>query len=595
MYPTYYEYIVMSRLAYQHEKLPADYEENIKYLSDLGWTSQEITPGSEVSGYVGIIFTHIGKKQCVIAHAGTMPERSATLRADAEGIVGRKPDPLLLDALTLPQKQREEVQRLLSEGYTLSFTGHSLGGFLAELSVYACLRRWGLSSPEVSAVTFDSPGSIEVMEYWQSDISAEKIDLSRLNIIGFLSSPNLVNTFYRHPGSVYRLVQPVKNEKGKKQAGVLGFKKYLLDSHDLPTMMELFDKGTGLPKEKVCFAMKNWPLADYQELFDLKNRPIFGSLDWSIRKSLEMMSNLANTFVNALLWKSRKPHAIVTLFGGGKLNSLQMLLESQDDYHPKFDIHTQEGLKAVIETGYEIQEPNDSLTHTLARHHFPETFLEFAKIHMANKDLEFYKDYLVDRGLETHINNLGTFRIDDKYVHCDEGIIHLKNSWLQMCQVHQTLLPHFKESYEAAKTEQLSKDKQKLNEHMEEMSKIQKRLDISTTENKQRYQQELSRLEDEQKALKKNIRQLETTILDDTHVRIYTEDCAVTTGTYGKSEAYYTGAADEINKLRNAPLSAPPAGYGIFCKRGSLSSGEHGTAVTRINLTSSEGMPQKQG
>lgn len=46
--------------------------------------------------------------------------------------------------------------------YSLSITGHSLGAYLAELSVYYCLYDFDYCN--VRGVTFDGPGSYEMMK-----------------------------------------------------------------------------------------------------------------------------------------------------------------------------------------------------------------------------------------------------------------------------------------------------------------------------------------------------------------------------------------------------------------------------------------------
>jgi hypothetical protein len=46
--------------------------------------------------------------------------------------------------------------------YKLSITGHSLGAYLAELSIYYC--HMDLNFKNVKGVTFDGPGSLDMMK-----------------------------------------------------------------------------------------------------------------------------------------------------------------------------------------------------------------------------------------------------------------------------------------------------------------------------------------------------------------------------------------------------------------------------------------------
>ena len=54
------------------------------------------------------------------------------------------------------------VNEAKSRNYTLTITGHSLGAYLAELSVYYCHADIGYRN--VKGVTFDGPGSREMMK-----------------------------------------------------------------------------------------------------------------------------------------------------------------------------------------------------------------------------------------------------------------------------------------------------------------------------------------------------------------------------------------------------------------------------------------------
>ena len=79
-----------------------------------------------------------------------------------------------------------------SENAKVSFTGHSLGAILAELT--AAKYR----SP---AVTFDSPGSEDLMNEFTTDDK----EYANEHIIMYNAAPNLVNTLAEHMGVVYRV------------------------------------------------------------------------------------------------------------------------------------------------------------------------------------------------------------------------------------------------------------------------------------------------------------------------------------------------------------------------------------------------------
>lgn len=584
IYPSYYEYIVMSRLAYQHENSPPDKINNIRYLEDLGWSLHGMFPGSQASGYIGIIFVHERRKQCVLAHAGTLPERFSTLRADANGIVRGQPDPLIMDAILLPKRQREQVTALLSEGYYLSFTGHSLGGFLAEMSVYACLRGWGLTNAWVGAVTFDSPGSIEVMELWQSDIPGERIDLSNLNVVSFLSSPNLVNTCHQHPGTVYRLLLTIEENKTKGHVGYQGFANYLLDSHDLLAMMALFDAETGLPRPNTCIAMKNWPLADYEELFALKDSPVSRTLNLVIQQSVQAVWSIMSVAINRIQGKARERHSIVTLFGGNGINKLEQFLQSQANYHPQFDATTKEGLTAIIGTGYEVQPISYPLDQALSIWHFPKELLKFAVLHAANKDLAFYQDYLIDNDLSSIADGISSFKIDAHKIIVSESdsIFMLRNQWLTVWHRKKEIINNFKESYEAEKIEQLADNKEKLETCEAEIEKFRIRLkNAETTQTKatERYQQSIKKLELDKKELEQRIKILEEASQSNLELSIINLLGSVTTvpGATAITENDGISASDFVDIIKAAPILN---NHGIYNVGGSVAVASGSTSKT---------------
>jgi hypothetical protein len=87
--------------------------------------------------------------------------------------------------------------------YFLSFTGYSYGALYAEQSVLLS-RKLKPELINIQAITFDSPGSLELMAYVCRDfnLSTTLNDLKSLNIVTYLSSPNFVNSFGTHVGQI---------------------------------------------------------------------------------------------------------------------------------------------------------------------------------------------------------------------------------------------------------------------------------------------------------------------------------------------------------------------------------------------------------
>ncbi len=85
-----------------------------------------------------------------------------------------------------------------SEHYKFKIIGHSLGGTMAEL----CAARLG-----VECITFESPGSLNIMQQFSNLYPKKNYDLIR----SYLSAPNPINTLNTHPGHIYRMHLPHTN------------------------------------------------------------------------------------------------------------------------------------------------------------------------------------------------------------------------------------------------------------------------------------------------------------------------------------------------------------------------------------------------
>ena len=413
--PSYYEYASMSDYAYLDLEKEAEKKQSLRSKLDEDWEIIENPEGKLESGYVGAIFIHHTRKQIVIAHAGTLPSRVKTLLADTRGVVNKGADPLVLGALMQSQgKEQASLKELVEkEGYHLSFTGHSLGGFLAEMSVYACHRGFGLHYPEASAVVFDSPGSLEVIQVWESHNPLHQIGVKKLNIISFLSSPNLVNTAHSHPGTIYRLIRDIP----------LGtFESYLLASHDRKALFALFNSETGYPEDDSWIEMEDWPLADYEELLSLKDHPVSHTLDLVVTKPVQLVSGLTGK-VWGLLTRSPSKVSLTRLFGGKEPRNLWELLNSkqQKNYHLVFDTSTSEGLKDAIQTHYFVKNSvSTPLAQRLPLVNFSPLVLAFLEFHEQHQNRPFYKDYVKNSELAEQIKTLPAYHVDK-----EKGYIHL--------------------------------------------------------------------------------------------------------------------------------------------------------------------------
>lgn len=188
--------------------------------------------------------------------------------------------------------------KISRNGYSLSFTGHSLGAFLAELSVYFSTVM--LDYCNVHAVTFESPGSLQSMKsicWHPSQLISQKnetdetfdekddtdgknskistslqmISLStschslqslspadfshvikRLDIISYVCYPNIINICNEHVGTLYAINICMDGHK-------IGWPHRLFSSHSIQGIVEWFQKFTAGNQRCVRLYMADWP------------------------------------------------------------------------------------------------------------------------------------------------------------------------------------------------------------------------------------------------------------------------------------------------------------------------------------------------
>jgi len=97
----------------------------------------------------------------------------------------------------------ETIELIGYLNYFVSFTGYSFGALYAEQTVLLS-RKLKPYMVNIQAITFDSPGSLELLAYVCRDfnLAATLNDLKALNIVTYISSPNFVNSFGNHVGQI---------------------------------------------------------------------------------------------------------------------------------------------------------------------------------------------------------------------------------------------------------------------------------------------------------------------------------------------------------------------------------------------------------
>jgi hypothetical protein len=252
--PTPYEYALLSQAAYHNVRIDAISQgpEEIQLLYKKGWVQAIFL--TRDNGYQGSVWRNDQTKQIVIAHAGS--DNPAPWATDFESVLQLKSNSFITSALTLMAHPHVLQYREAEVPYRVSTTGHSLGGFLAQITTFCSQRQelpiLNVYYPEMSAVTFDSPGSVDFMKAMDSKISGHGIKIEDLNIQNFCITTTIVSTFGTHCGTIWCLA-----ENGINISRGLNFVK----NHSIKKILQFFDESTGYPRH--LHQMANWPQANY--------------------------------------------------------------------------------------------------------------------------------------------------------------------------------------------------------------------------------------------------------------------------------------------------------------------------------------------
>jgi len=292
--PTDLEYAFISKSAYNTgpASLIKGHEFETKFRK---WFIMHVCDNDSGSGYFGVVLRCDISKQIVIAHRGTNDLHD--LFEDLKGIFFNKYSSQKDDAFQLV---RYIVDVILEENsmyrdYTLSFTGHSLGGFLAEMCVF--YAKTVIHFEGTSAVSFDSPGSKQSMQLLHSQLNSRVTDddddkppqqleidwYRKLDITCYLCYPNAVNACNDHVGSVYAMNVYVH---GGMFASLPGIR--LLNSHRMHGIVNWFEEASihKNPLNRRLY-MADWPKGCKQLKIFYKNA-VFKNKLYNIEQDLLM-------------------------------------------------------------------------------------------------------------------------------------------------------------------------------------------------------------------------------------------------------------------------------------------------------------------
>jgi hypothetical protein len=253
--PSDYEYALLSQHVYSGSKL----KKGDCLPDNKKWKIDQVKEGK--SGYFGAIYINDEMQQVVLAHRGT--DSLGAILEDMRGILLNRISPQKEEAFYFVEDAINLVRG--KQGYRLSFTGHSLGAFLAELSVFYAHDHFKYQ--DVNAVTFESPGSYESLEQMQSHL--KRIILEQLDIVGYVSYPNLINTCNKHVGTLYH-IEPNLGKHG----WVPGW--HTFKAHSINVIIQLFEGKDGNMPLRHC--MSDWPLGSQKTFISNMVNFVMGSI-----------------------------------------------------------------------------------------------------------------------------------------------------------------------------------------------------------------------------------------------------------------------------------------------------------------------------
>jgi ankyrin repeat protein len=311
-YPTPYIFAKFSLKAYDKTN-----KEN--YENDLPACWQLLTTAfNEFNGYFGAAYWNHKRQQIIIAHRGTYPHPEV-IWTDIKGIIMNKFVIQMNSASTFAEKVCSAIRAINKEfnmNLQLFFTGHSLGAWLAQITTFTTkyLRIYNISEKfstfqnyveeghHAHTVVFDSPGCKEMLSNMADQFSVRydekySIDINSLDITSYLSAPNIVNTYNRHVGKIYRIFVKLsdnsivnKNSYSTIRKILNNIKnfvtlKFTRETHSMDKILEVFDSNTGHIRVnneiKICDVV-DWPIFGFEHIKYIKDSISKNDhVDWS--------------------------------------------------------------------------------------------------------------------------------------------------------------------------------------------------------------------------------------------------------------------------------------------------------------------------
>jgi len=177
------------------------------------------------NGYFGTAYWHPEHQQLLIAHRGTDIKNVGALLTDVKGVLFNTYVEQMSSASTFTNKVvsvLQEIEHKKKVSFELFFTGHSLGGWLAQVTAFTTeyleveggkfFKHLQETKTKLLQIALCMLVMITDRVGWRSSLPLldvrqkwRSIDLQHLDITSYLSAPNRINTCNSHLGTVYRI------------------------------------------------------------------------------------------------------------------------------------------------------------------------------------------------------------------------------------------------------------------------------------------------------------------------------------------------------------------------------------------------------
>ncbi len=219
-----------------------------------GWRVLRSIIGKD--GFRALAYVHEARKQVVIAFRGTETEELVTLWVDWDEVVNKAIGSHGKQAYAFTEEVIKQGLPLMSQGdfnleaYQLTFTGHSLGAWIASIAG---------STFSYPAVVFDNPGARDVIEkYRKGQVGEQLVDTQLFALTNYQSRPNLINTASMQLGYTLELTTRAP-ARAHNITDIQAEAKYTLAQHSIDLIIDTFDPKTGMPYQDQVKQVKTWP------------------------------------------------------------------------------------------------------------------------------------------------------------------------------------------------------------------------------------------------------------------------------------------------------------------------------------------------